>query len=82
MNQVGYLLVLYHELILHPLRFVSTFSVEMNPSKSVHCLCFIREYMWYLQDDPQLHDNNVQERVQAFIDASHNQVRIFGHRDI
>jgi hypothetical protein len=38
--------------------------------------------MWYLQDDPQLHDNNVQERVQAFIDASHNQVRIFGHRDI
>ncbi len=38
-------------------------------------LCHIMIFQ-YLQDDPQLHDYNVPERVQAFIDAAHIQVSI------
>jgi lysosomal alpha-mannosidase len=29
-----------------------------------------------MQDDPQLHDYNVPERVRTFIDAAHRQVRM------
>jgi hypothetical protein len=54
------------------------FSVIINPSWSVEIVnnCLSLRVLLF-QDDPALHDYNVPERVQAFIQAAHDEVRIY-----
>jgi hypothetical protein len=76
--KVGCLPVFCHMVMIHRLRSVMIFSVIINPSWSVEIVnnCLSLRVLLF-QDDPTLHDYNVPERVQAFIQAAHDEVRIY-----
>ena len=64
--------------------FASIFSAMMHPLWCDACFFannFVGKknltiYLCFFQDDPRLHGYNVPERVQSFIKAAHDEVRI------